>query len=320
MATQTVTPATPATQINPALVVKTGKTFYLKPSDIRVTTEYNPRRYGPPAKKIQSMYDSLLAESGQIQPVRLRPSTDAKDPRPLLSLGFTRHAAAAKMSEDGVGEGPEGVFLLECIWDENDSDEDAYIKAIRENNDRRDVSRIDRAHNINRLKDEFGMSQTDIAAMLGLSSGTVTQDLKLLKLIPKIQRMVHDDKMSADAAIEISGKTPDEQEEILRVLKSGGKSGSKSDTQEAAEAQDEAGGKEPVKVPAKTAKVFMKNIRANYSAEALGNEGWAEIDVPPIVAYMESVCSYLSGLPMKGRRKPCEFKDTMALFNKALGV
>ncbi|KKL56025.1 hypothetical protein LCGC14_2249560, partial [marine sediment metagenome] len=37
-------------------------------------------------------------------------------------------------------------------------------------------------------------------------------------------------------------------------------------------------------------------------------------------AYMESVCSYLSGLPMKGRRKPCEFKDTMAFFNKALGV
>ncbi len=316
-ATQTATPA----QINPALVVKEGKTFFLKSSDIQATSEYNPRRFPPSAKKVQTMYDSLM--EGQIQPIGLRPSGNDKDLRPQVSFGYTRHAAAQKMSEDGVGDGPEGAFLLECMWDEKISDVDAFMRAGRENNDRNEMTRVDRAYFIKRCIDEFGMSQKEVAKSLFLSPATVTQDLKLLKLVPKIQRMVHDNKMAADAAIEISDKTPEEQEEILVLLKEkgkGGEGGSRADTQEASGEQEAQAGKEPSKAKPKTMKVFTKNVRQHYSKDALIADGWQEEDTEPIVAFWDAVVSYGAGTPLKGRRKATEFKDLMNLFNKMQGV
>ena len=315
MATQVAKPE----QINPALVVKEGKTFFLKPSDIQVTPEYNPRRFAPPAKKIQNMYDSLL-DVGQIQPVGIRPSGNDKDTRPQLAFGFTRYIAAQKMSEDGVGDGPDGTFLLECQWEASISDADAFMRAGRENNDRNEMTRVDRAFFIDRCKVEFGMSQQEVSKALALSPATVSQDLKLLKLIPKIQRMVHDNKMAADAAIEISDKNPEEQEEILVLLREKGKGGepggTKSDTQEASGEQEAQSGTEPTKAKPKTMKVLSKNIRQHYSMEALEKEGWQKEDAQAIADFWASIVSFGDGTALKGKRKVTEFKDIIKLFYK----
>lgn len=322
----------PDTSINTDLVQREQPIFFLNPKDIQVSPEYDPRRYSVSARRVQDMAESLV-DVGQIQPIGVRASSNPKDKRPMVVYGYTRHAAASKICEDGIGPDPEGAFLLACTWSYDD-DQEAYVRAVRENNDRNDLSRIDRAHITDRLKAEFGYTQTAVGRLLGVSPATVTQDLKLLKLIPKIQRMIHDGKMSPDAALELTGMSEEEQEAVLGKLKGTGRGRgrpSKTDMEEAAAQRAEEAGNPPgddgaapsstpVKPKAKSAKVILKHMRETYSLEALEEEGWTEDDAKTIAAWATTFESFTTGITAKGKRSPASWKQVMVAFGKMLGV
>lgn len=59
------------------------------------------------------------------------------------------------------------------------------------------LNQIERAKGFERLQKEFGFNATEIAMQVGLSVSTVTDDLMLLMLDPKAQKLIVDGKVSA---------------------------------------------------------------------------------------------------------------------------
>lgn len=57
---------------------------------------------------------------------------------------------------------------------------------------RKGLNQIERAHGFGRLRDEFGLTATEIAGQVGLSVSTVTNSLMLLELDPRTQKLVAD--------------------------------------------------------------------------------------------------------------------------------
>jgi ParB family chromosome partitioning protein len=68
--------------------------------------------------------------------------------------------------------------------------------ALIENLQRNDLSPIDEALGYQRLLEEFQVAQAEVARMVGRNRSTVANLLRLLKLPPEIQTLVHDGKLS----------------------------------------------------------------------------------------------------------------------------
>ena len=68
--------------------------------------------------------------------------------------------------------------------------------ALIENLQRNDLSPIDEALGYQRLLEEFQVAQAEVARMVGRNRSTVANLLRLLKLPPEIQTLVHEGKLS----------------------------------------------------------------------------------------------------------------------------
>jgi len=141
--------------------------------------ELEPNRNQPRKKFDESAISSLadsIREHGILQPILVRP----------LPLGNYQIVAgerrwrAAKML--GLNEIPVVIRELTDI-------ETAQISLI-ENIQREDLNPLEEAKAFQRLQDDFGMKQEDIAKKVGCSRSTVTNALRLLKLPEKIQDML----------------------------------------------------------------------------------------------------------------------------------
>jgi ParB/RepB/Spo0J family partition protein len=141
----------------------------------------NGRRY---PSGIRKMVISLL-QHGQQSPILVRPWP--RDGRlKAVVFGFCRARAALEINEQRLSPKP---FLLR--YEETDLDErGAFLANVVENRDREDPSLIDHAYNIARLKDEFGMSQNQIAHELDVDKAWVSKTLRLLKLDASEQKLV----------------------------------------------------------------------------------------------------------------------------------
>ena len=141
----------------------------------------NGRRY---PSGIRKMVISLL-QHGQQSPILVRPWP--RDGRlKAVVFGFCRARAALEINEQRLSPKP---FLLR--YEETDLDErGAFLANVVENRDREDPSLIDHAHNIARLKDEFGMSQNQIAHELDVDKAWISKTLRLLRLDASEQKLV----------------------------------------------------------------------------------------------------------------------------------
>ncbi len=72
--------------------------------------------------------------------------------------------------------------------------------ALVENLQRRDLTPLEEARAYANLSDAFGMSQTDIAARVGVDRSTVANALRLLKLPEDLQAMIEDGRLTAGHA------------------------------------------------------------------------------------------------------------------------
>jgi len=100
-------------------------------------------------------------------------------------FGFRRSRAGVEIHEAGLRKG----FKLRYELVEVD-DKTAFLANVVENNERVDLTDIDHAHNIARLRDEFQMSQQDIARRLNKSNSWISLTIKLLKLTATQQKQV----------------------------------------------------------------------------------------------------------------------------------
>ena len=154
-----------------AAEIQTKKTIRL--------SEIEPNRNQPrkifDESAISSLADSIR-EHGLLQPILVRPL-------PLgnyqIVAGERRWRAARML---GLTEVPVIIRELSDI-------ETAQI-ALIENIQREDLNPLEEAKAFQRLQDDFGMKQEDIAKKVGCSRSTVTNALRLLKLPEEIQAML----------------------------------------------------------------------------------------------------------------------------------
>ena len=123
--------------------------------------------------------------SGLLQPVVVRPAGDGYE----LIAGERRFRAAEQL----------GWSEIHAVVREVD-DQTLLTLALVENIQRDSLSPIDEALGYERLVNEFGASQADVAELVGRSRSTITNALRLLRLPDAVQDLVHVGRLSTGHA------------------------------------------------------------------------------------------------------------------------
>ncbi len=144
----------------------------------------HPNRYQPRTVFNQEDLEELaqsIHEHGIIQPITVRKSDDGYE----LIVG-ERRLRASKMV---------GLEQVPVIIKDFDEEASAAI-ALVENLQRKDLDFIEEAIGFSKLKEQFGMTQQELAQKVGKSQSTIANKLRLLKLPKDIQTSVIENKLT----------------------------------------------------------------------------------------------------------------------------
>src|SRR5829696_704547 len=122
-----------------------------------------------------------IEASGLLQPVVVRPRNGKYE----LIAGERRWRAVQRL----------GWSKIPAVVKDVD-DQTLLTLALIENLQRDDLSAIDEASGYQRLSEEFQLPQAEIARLVGRDRSTVANLLRLLKLPPEVQTLVHERKLS----------------------------------------------------------------------------------------------------------------------------
>lgn len=157
---------------------------------------YQPRRHFD-----NSAIDELAAsikERGVLQPLMVRPIEGEKEAYEIIA-GERRWRASQKV---GLHEVPVLVRHF--------TDREAMEIGLIENVQRQDLSLIEEADGYQRLLEEFGHTQENLAKIVGKSRPHISNLLRLLKLPDSIKVMVDEGKLSLGLArTVITAKDPE---------------------------------------------------------------------------------------------------------------
>ena len=149
------------------------KLIMLKPSEIKLSA--NQPRKSFDEYELKQLSDSIQA-SGIIQPLAVRKAPDGS----YQLIAGERRLKAAVMA---------GLRRIPCILHKTD-DETAALYSIIENLQRSNLTVFEEAQGINRLIAEYGMSQSEAAARLGIAQSTLSNKLRLLRLNDGIKERI----------------------------------------------------------------------------------------------------------------------------------
>ena len=139
-----------------------------------------------------------IREKGIIQPVIVRTIAGVADAYEIVA--GERRWRAAQLAH--LSEIPVVIHELD--------DREALEIAIVENVQRADLDAIEEARGYQRLIEEFGYAQGDLAKIIGKSRPHVANTLRLLQLSPSTRRLVSEGEISAGhARALLSLKSPD---------------------------------------------------------------------------------------------------------------
>lgn len=160
------------------------------------------------ANALEELSASIRTQ-GILQPVLVRPVGGSNPQQYEIVAGERRWRAARKA---GLTEIP--VIIKEL------SDKETLAIALIENLQREDLSALEEALGMQQLKNEFGLSQEDLAVKLGKSRSAIANTLRLLHLSNKAQEALKQGKITAGHARAILSFPEVKQDEILeRILK-----------------------------------------------------------------------------------------------------
>lgn len=173
----------------------------IRPAKNQPRQEMNP-------KELEELAQSLK-EKGFIQPIVVRPS--GSDNYEVVA-GERRYQASKSL---GLKEIPTIIKDL--------NDKDAFVLAIIENLQRKDLNPIEEAQAFKRLIDELEFTLEDIAQFVGKDKSTVVNTLRLLKLPDKIRKALQEGLISRTQARTIlSAEKLEAQEKLFyQILQEG---------------------------------------------------------------------------------------------------
>ena len=145
-----------------------------------VPNPYQPREHFDETT-LASLATSI-AEVGIVQPVIVRKALEGYE----IVAGERRWRAAQRA----------GLRNVPALVRDAD-DRGALEAAVVENVHRQDLNALEEAAAYRQLMDDFGLTQSDVAARVGRSRSTVANTVRLLNLIPAVQRLVVEGHLSA---------------------------------------------------------------------------------------------------------------------------
>ena len=163
---------------------------------------YQPRREFD-ERKLEELSSSIKSH-GLLQPVviRIRP-----DGAYELIAGERRLRASALA---GLDEIPAIV--------ENVSDKDASTFALIENLQREDLNPLEEASGYHRLQEEFGLTQDDLAKLVGKSRSTVANSIRLLSLGARSKQLLQSGHLEMGHARALLALNGVEQDKIAELI------------------------------------------------------------------------------------------------------
>jgi ParB family chromosome partitioning protein len=162
-----------------------------------------PRRHFDDAE-LGELADSIKVH-GVIVPLVVRPRREGGY---YLIAGERRWRAAQRA----------GLHEVPVVVQEVDS-QVAFERALVENVQRSDLGPIEEATAFQRLVDEFGLTQDQVADRIGKDRSTVANAIRLLKLPPAVRQLVEDDKLSMGHARALLGlEEPAAIERTARIV------------------------------------------------------------------------------------------------------
>ena len=144
------------------------------PVDLVQRGKYQPRRDIEP-ESLQELADSITAQ-GVMQPIVVRPISDRK----YEIIAGERRWRATQLA---------GLDVIPAVI-RDVSDEAAIAMALIENIQREDLNPIEEAVALQRLQQEFELTQQEVANAVGKSRSTVTNLLRLMTLEEDVRRLV----------------------------------------------------------------------------------------------------------------------------------
>ncbi|SBW04699.1 Chromosome-partitioning protein ParB [uncultured delta proteobacterium] len=165
-----------------------------------------PRRYFS-EQQMEELTASVKAQ-GILQPILVRPLTKSRDGTQNtyeIVAGERRWRAAQKA---GLATVP--VVVREM------NDQEVLIVALMENLQREDLTPMEEALGLQQLKDEFGLSQEDLAARLGKSRSAIANTLRLLALPEAARADLMEGRISAGHARALLVVTDPQSQELFR--------------------------------------------------------------------------------------------------------
>ena len=157
-------------------------------------------------KPMEELAASIRSQ-GLLQPLLVRPMGTEQPGKYEIVAGERRWRACQMV---GLTEVP---VLIRTF-----SAQDTLAAALIENIQREDLNPIEEAQGLHILKEEFGLSQDDLAAKLGKSRSAVANSLRLLTLPESIRPLLAEGKLSAGHARAILSVADVKAQEQLKNL------------------------------------------------------------------------------------------------------
>ncbi|MFT6957274.1 MAG: ParB family chromosome partitioning protein [Halieaceae bacterium] len=176
------------------------------PVDLIQRGKYQPRRDIEP-ESLQELADSIRAQ-GVMQPIVVRPISDRK----YEIIAGERRWRAAQLA--GLAEIPAVIRQV--------TDEAAIAMSLIENIQREDLNPIEEAIALQRLQQEFELTQQEVATAVGKSRSTVTNLLRLMSLQDDVRRMLEHGDLEMGHARALLGLDGQEQSQAGRTVVSKG--------------------------------------------------------------------------------------------------
>lgn len=146
-----------------------------------------------------------VKEYGVLNPLTVRPLTEG---RYELIAGERRLRAARLAGLDNV------PVVIRAAGDQG-----SLELAMIENVQREDINAMEASRAYRRLMDEFGLTQDAVADKVGKARPTIANALRLLKLPPKIQELLHEGRISeGHARALLAFPHPDQQLAMVNAI------------------------------------------------------------------------------------------------------
>lgn len=172
------------------------------PVDLIQRGQYQPRR-DMDQESLRELADSITAQ-GVMQPIVVRPISDQK----FEIIAGERRWRATQLA---------GLDVIPAIV-RDVSDQAAIAMALIENIQREDLNPIEEAASLQRLQQEFDLTQQEVATAVGKSRSTVANLLRLMTLQEDVRRLVEHGDMEMGHARALLGLEGANQSAAARTV------------------------------------------------------------------------------------------------------